>query len=292
MYNNLPVSDAEVFHTAEQNTPYLKEPGVAMMAATACYPENIKPFLAGFDKELGYEDYLTDLMVYVHPAEHITKISGQLCYLSFDRNRTRNDEVWKYLDNIKSSGHGSVLEHANYSFLCWGISRSLTHELVRHRAGVAYSQVSQRYVAGQALRFVERPEYQKDEALHQMFEDRIDKAVVEYNATAAQLMKLQGEGVQLLTGEKKRDLRKKVNQCARSVLPNETEAPIMFTANVRALRHILEMRASGPAEIEIRRLTYKIYSLVKLISPNLFNDYTIEELPDGTPGLKTQYRKV
>ena len=77
-------------------------------------------------------------------GERLAEFAGRLCYMSQKNpaNRTTRD----YLENIKKQGHGSVLEHANYSLLLEGISRSLTHELVRHRAGFAYSQLSQRYV--------------------------------------------------------------------------------------------------------------------------------------------------
>jgi thymidylate synthase (FAD) len=79
-----------------------------------------------------------------------------------------------YFERLTSAGHGSVLEHANFSFLLYAISRSVTHELVRHRAGVGISQVSQRYVSGAVLRFVERPEYQNDPELHAHFEERAE----------------------------------------------------------------------------------------------------------------------
>lgn len=287
----LPSMDAKVFHTIK-GTPFLRDPGVAMLMVPSVCIQNIDLFLAGFDPALNYGDYLKDSYDPVSPADGLVKVAGQLCYMSFDPERTWNKDIGKYLKNIKSSGHGSVLEHPNFSFLLWGISRSLTHELVRHRAGVAYSQLSQRYVSGKALRFVERPEYQNDLDLHDMFCDRIDRAVEEYNAIADKLMAKQQSGDQLLSGEKKRDLRKKVNQCARSCLPNETETAMVFTANARALRHIMEMRVSGPAEIEIRKMGYRVYNCVKSIAPEIFEDYELETLPDGTPGLKTPFRKV
>jgi thymidylate synthase (FAD) len=89
---------------------------------------------------------------------------------SFGPKRTTNDRAERYFANLSSSGHGSVYEHASFSFLCYGISRSTTHEVVRHRAGTAYSQLSQRYVSGKVLRFVERPEYQEVPALNARFQ--------------------------------------------------------------------------------------------------------------------------
>ena len=82
-------------------------------------------------------------------------------------NRTTRD----YLENIKKQGHGSVLEHANYSVLVEGVSRSLTHELVRHRAGWAYSQLSQRYVDESVADFVMPPAIIGDESLERTWRD-------------------------------------------------------------------------------------------------------------------------
>jgi thymidylate synthase (FAD) len=170
------------------------------------------------------------------------------------------------------------LEHANFSFLLYGISRSVTHELVRHRAGVGISQISQRYVSGRVLRFVERPEYQDDPELHAFFEERADRAAAEYEAMADRLLERQKSGAALLDAEHKTDARKKVQQTARSVLPNETEAPMVFTGNVRALRHIIEMRADGHAESEIRNLAARLFLCLATA--------------DGTFEVKTEYRKA
>ena len=77
---------------------------------------------------------------------------------------------------------------SQFFFLWYGVSRTVTHELVRHRAGMGFSQLSQRYVSGKVLRFVERPEYQGNQKLHQKFEDRIDKAATEYESVAQELL--------------------------------------------------------------------------------------------------------
>jgi thymidylate synthase (FAD) len=219
-------------------------------------------------------------------------VAGQACYLSFGPKRTTNAGAAKYFENIKSSGHGSVLEHASFSFLFYGVSRSFTHELVRHRAGTAFSQTSQRYVDGSVLRFVERPEYQEAPDLHARFEAGIDGAAREYAERTDLLLAGQGAGAQLLSGEAKTDLRKKVQQCARSCLPNEAEAPIVFSANIRALRHTIEMRASAHAELEIREVFLRVFLCLCQAEPILFNDYAVERLPDGTHGVTTRHRKV
>lgn len=203
-----------------------------------------------------------------------------------------NDQAERYFRNIKDSGHGSVLEHAGYTFLLYGISRSVTHELVRHRAGMAYSQLSQRYVSGRVLRFVERPEYADDPTLHSLFVERIDRAALEYEEMAERLLDLQKSGSDILSAEARTDMRKKVQQTARSVLPNETEAPIVVTGNARAWRHTIEMRANPHAETEIRALFFSIYLCLAQVDSLLFGDYEARALPDGTFAVDTPYRKV
>jgi thymidylate synthase ThyX len=154
------------------------------------------------------------------------------------------------------------------------------------------SQLSQRFVSGRMLRFVERPEYSSDEELHQQFLERIERAASEYAALSNRLLERQQAGVPILSGEQRTDLRKKVQQAARSVLPNETEAPIVVTGNARAWRHVIEARADAHAEVEIRELAVRIFLCLRLTDPILFGDYTIEQLPDGTYTVKTEYEKV
>src|SRR5204863_5577469 len=114
-----------------------------------------------------------------------------------------------------------------------------------------------RYVSGRMLRFVERPEYQQDEELHNQFLERIERAASEYAALTNRLLEMQQAGVSILSAEARTDLRKKVQQTARSVLPNETEAPIVMTGNARAWRHVIDVRADAHAETDIRELAVR-----------------------------------
>lgn len=282
--------DSKVYFTKE-GTAYLKSPGLALISKPDVDISGIADFLEGFPKDYGFVKYIKD-PVKLPPAEKLTKVAGQTCYMSFGPKRTWNKEAQKYFDNIIFSGHGSVMEHANFSFLIWGVSRSFTHELVRHRAGCAYSQVSQRYVSGRVLRFVERAEYQGDKILHKLFEERIDRAHKEYSEMADYLYAKQEKGYKILSGEQKTDLRKKVQQVSRSLLPNETEAPIVVTANVRAWRHMINMRASNHAEVEIRNVFFNIYKILEDVSPMLFKDFKIVHLSDGTYCVTTRFPKV
>ncbi len=288
--DGFPTIHTPVFRTGA-GTPYLKSPGVVMMARPRTNVAGLAGFLEGFDPELGFPAYPDD-PTRLPDSSQLCKTAGQTCYMSFGVKRTKNEDAAAYFERLTSAGHGSVLEHANFSFLLYGISRSVTHELVRHRAGVGFSQVSQRFVAGSVLRFVERPEYQGDEVLHRLFEERVDRAASEYGGMADRLLERQEDGASMLSADYKTDARKKVQQTARSVLPNETEAPMVFTGNVRALRHIVEMRADAHAESEIRNLAVRIFLCLVTADPILFGDYRIGRLPDGTFSVTTEYRKA
>lgn len=262
-----------------------------MIAQTETNLSGMRKFLQGFDRALEFDKYLDD-PTKLPDIEQLVKAAGQICYVSYGPKRTTNTEASKYFNNIKVSGHGSVLEHADVSFLFYGISRTLTHELVRHRSGFAYSQVSQRYVSGSVLRFVERPEFIDDPELHALFEESIDASAAAYEELAKKLMERQSSGAGVLSAERKTDLRKKVQQCARTLLLNAAEAPIVVSANMRAWRHFIEMRGSEHAEIEIRRLAVMVYRALKEVAPHLFDDYKEIKLSDGSVGVETEYRKV
>ncbi|MGH9418733.1 MAG: FAD-dependent thymidylate synthase, partial [Thermoanaerobaculia bacterium] len=111
-------------------------------------------------------------------GEKLAEFAGRLCYMSQKNPASRATR--EYLENIKKQGHGSVLEHANYSVLLEGVSRSLTHELVRHRAGFAYSQLSQRYVDESDANFVVPPAIVGDETLEKEWTTQIEEAQRSY----------------------------------------------------------------------------------------------------------------
>jgi len=230
--------------------------------------------------------YFSDRPALPHGAQLI-KFAGQLCYLSFGEQRSYNAQASEYLAHIKQSGHGSVLEHYNVSVLLYGVSRAFTHELVRHRAGFGFSQVSQRYVAGKHLRFVESLEHQNYAPLHASFERWIDAAAEEYETREALL--LSRYNIEKPTTEQ----RKAVRQEARRCLPNETEAAIVVTGNLRAWRHFVEQRCSKWADAEACRAAYVTFQGLRNIEPLLWEDYIPgESRPDGLNTLTTPYRKV
>jgi thymidylate synthase (FAD) len=288
--DGFPAIDSPVHHT-QSGTPYLKRAGVVLLAKPQTNVSGLAGFLDGFDPDLRFPEYLDDPTV-LPDSSQLCKTAGQACYASYGPRRTKNENATAYIERLTSAGHGSVLEHASFNFFLYGISRSVTHELVRHRAGAAFSQISQRYVSGSVLRFVERPEYQEDGELHRLFEERADRAAAEYETMAERLLDRQEGGASMLTADYKTDARKKVQQTARSLLPNETEAPMVFTGNVRALRHIIEMRADAHAESEIRNLALRLFLCLRTADPILFGDYELGELPDGTYTVSTKNRKA
>ena len=287
--DGFPSIHSPVYHT-KAGTSYLKAPGVVMLAKPQTNVSGLGDFLRGFDSSLGFPAYIED-PTRLPDSSQLCKTAGQLCYASFGPRRTTNENAAAYFERLTSAGHGSVLEHASFSFLLYGISRSVTHELVRHRH-LNFSQISQRYVSGSVLRFVERSEYADDPELHRLFEERADQAADEYEAMAGRLLERQERGVALLDAEYKTDARKKVQQTARSLLPNETEAPMVCTGNVRALRHVVEMRADEHAESEIRNLAVRMFLCLATADPILFGDYRLQSLPDGTYEVTTEHRKA
>ncbi len=123
-------------------------------------------------------------------GERLAEFAGRLCYMS--QKNPANRATREYLENIKKQGHGSVLEHANYSLLLEGVSRSLTHELVRHRAGFAYSQLSQRYVDESEANFVVPPAVVGDEALENEWRAQVEAAQKSYVRLVEHLMERYG----------------------------------------------------------------------------------------------------
>jgi thymidylate synthase (FAD) len=228
-------------------------------------------------------------------AEVITETAGRVCYMSFAKPRPGGNAA--YLHHIKEVGHGSVLEHAVWNLLVTGVSRSLTHELVRHRAGFGYSQLSQRYVDESVAEYVEPDIIAKDPELHAVWLDAVRHAHAAYvklaEALNAKLADPAAATAAMLPPAADRTARRKAaRQAARSVLPNATETKIFVTGNARALRHFLEMRGSSFAEPEIRKLAGAILDVLQKDSPNLFGDYEKKPLPDGTFEVATKFNKV
>lgn len=252
----------------------VREPRVYLVGRQVVSDPEIARFLA--DEEVSWQ---TDTEV---GAERLAEIAGRVCYMSYGKGRKTNAE---FLSHIIEVGHGSVLEHGVWSFLITGVSRSFTHELIRHRH-FSYSQLSQRYVDESESSFVEPDVIAADPELHAVWTDAV-------NATRAAYDRLvQGLEAKFTDVPEKTLRRKMARQAARSVLPNATETKIFVTGNARALRHFIELRGSEHAEVEIRKVAVAILEIMRREAPNVFADYTLVPLADGTQATHTEHPKV
>ncbi len=217
-------------------------------------------------------------------GERLAEFAGRLCYMSQKNPAGRSTR--EYLENILKQGHGSVLEHANYSLLLEGISRSLTHELVRHRAGFAYSQLSQRYVDESEAAFVVPPAIIGDEALETAWRTQVESAQKTYVSLVEDLMQ------RYAWVSDRVHRRKMAREAARGVLPNSTETKIVVTGNVRAWRTMLELRCGEGAEQEIRRMAIMVLRTMQHEAPAFFNDFEVYLAEDRRESARPGFHKV
>ena len=269
----------------------ITQPSVYMLAKTMIDPHHLNMMKRDFDLAALTSDENPGGL---SSAEYLSEIAGRCCYWSFDKPRPGGNRA--YVDRIKEQAHGSVLEHASFSLLFTGVSRTLTHELVRHRAGFSYSQLSQRYVDESECRFVLPVEIKKGSQEFLNWCQSVKASLDTYKELVDELSTgFLNEYEATLTTKASyvpTELRKRARQTARSVLPGCTETRIVATANARAWRHFLEMRGSRFAEPEIRRLANVVLTMLQSDSPNIFRDYVTEPLPDGTYEITTSLRKV
>lgn len=255
-----------------------------------------KVFLVGETKidEKGLVAYLTYLGVpdWVSNApsdpEKLIEVMGRLCYRSFQPGLNKNvtkirEDNRDYLQNIIKVKHGSVIEHAAVNFIFADVSRVFTHELVRHRVGTAMSQESLRFVRLDDLGFwaptVVRENQEFMDICCRTFQE-LEKLQVEL----AKVMALDKAGTPF-------HKKKVITSAMRRIAPDGLATTIGWSANMRAIRHTIEMRTDPGAEEEIRLVFGKVAKVAIEKYPNLFSDYTME-IVDGLPWYKTENRKV
>jgi thymidylate synthase (FAD) len=255
-------------------------PKVFLVGETRIVPEGLEQFL----EHVGAPEWKSDAP---SDSELLCEVMGRLCYRSFspglNPNVTRVREGNKpYLSNILQVGHGSVLEHASLNFIFADVSRVVTHELVRHRAGVAISQESLRFVRLDNLSAYVPVHIRENE-----------KGMEVFVRTIEHLEELQRELAEIyqINEEKQFDVKKKLTSAFRRIAPIGLATTIGWSCNFRTVRHVIEMRTDPHAEEEIRFLFAEVYRLVCERYPNLFSDYEVE-MVDGLPWVKTGNRKV
>jgi len=193
-------------------------------------------------------------LLYITPdAEKVTETAGRTSYQSLEK---RTESSYKpFIRMLLKNKHESVLEHATASFKISGISRALTHQLVRHRL-CSFTQQSQRYVNENNFNYIEPDEIKNNPTAHEIYIELMERIRNQYS-------ELRDLGI------KKED--------ARFILPNSTESEIIMTANFRELRHVLTLRGEKAAQWEIRRLAIEILKILKKKVPNVFQDMEIDE---------------
>lgn len=217
-------------------------------------------------------------------GERLAEFAGRLCYMS--QRNPAGRTTGEYLTNILRQGHGSVFEHATYVLLIEGVSRSLTHELVRHRAGFGYSQLSQRYVDESDAAFVLPPAIQGDEPLEAAWVAQVESAQAAYVSAVEHLME------RYAWVEDRIHRRKMAREAARSLLPNATETKIVVSANARAWRTMLELRLGEGAEREIRQMAVEVLGVLREQAVSLFADFELYEAEDGALAGRVLHHKV
>jgi thymidylate synthase (FAD) len=261
----------------EPTTKVVREPRVYVVGRQMVDDQALTDFLS----DHGVERWSTDT---AEAGEKLIEVAGRVCYMSFARPRPGGNRA--YIDHLLEVGHGSVLEHSVFNLIITGVSRSFTHELIRHRAGFGYSQLSQRFVDESECEFVEPDAIAEDPELHQVWLETMQTCQRAYRVLA------DGLAAKFAHVGDRTTRRKKAREAARSVLPNATETKIFVTANARALRHFIEMRGDAAADVEIRKVALKILERLRVESPNLFGDYSVIELPEGGQAASTPHRKV
>lgn len=210
-------------------------------------------------------------------AEALLEFCGRVCYMSFGpRQSPRTNR--EYIANLIRSGHESVLEHVSWTMLITGISRAFTHQLVRHRVGFAYSQLSQQYYDQREQRVVMPSVLDQYPDLAAAWRKAVDGAIDSY----ADFIEDLDEAIES-TNMPVKERRRLIRSTARSVLPEGTETTISVTANARAIRHFLSIRGAIEGDEEMRRVSAAILQKLEPTAPAIFQDFFVENMDDGSP---------
>lgn len=209
-----------------------------------------------------------DLTTYSNGGDRVSHFAGRACYQAWDMLREETANDMGYLANIIKQGHFSVLEHGSATFYIEGVSRNLTHELIRHRH-LSYSELSQRYVDMEDANWVIPPAIRSDDGNTMV---PIKNYSGQDNSTHP--LKLYKNIVKnLVKGGK---TRKQAREAARFYLPSGMETKIVVTGNHRAWRDMLQKRYSVHADAEIRELATELLRQLKLIAPGCYQDFPEE----------------
>jgi thymidylate synthase (FAD) len=208
-------------------------------------------------------------------GQALAEFAGRACYQSWDRPNPATATNQGYLDHILQVGHLSVLEHSTATFYLTGLSRAVTHEIIRHRH-FSYSELSSRYVAAEPNAFVEPAAVAADPVLHEKFTAAATAAV---GAHADLLAALESAAEHAPDGTL---ARKQARALAAGLLPAAAQTALVISGSYRTWRHFIGMRATEAADVEIRTIAVDILRRLQDLAPHVFADFRISLLPDGT----------
>lgn len=217
-----------------------------------------------------------------HTGDSLCEFAGRACYGSFGEKQGRNNSI-EYIDNVLKQGHGSILEHANITFFIANASRGIMSQLTRHRAGCAFSIESTHFI-----------KYDKEvtfclcgcEHLGDYDKDTIKEILTRF-------MSMYERTCTNLKMEANFKKKKLIQGIARSLLPIAIESKIIMTCNLRALRHIIELRGAEDNVPEIRVIAREMLKIAKDTAPIIFQDFNYtNSADDGYPICTSIYRKV
>jgi thymidylate synthase (FAD) len=214
-------------------------------------------------------------------GQALAEFAGRACYQAWDKTNPATATNEGYLRHMLEVGHLAVLEHASVSLYVTGLSRSVAAELVRHRH-FAFSQLSQRHVPAEPT-VVEPAVIAEDPELRDRFLAAADAALAAYQELLA------GLEDRLADTPNSTLRRKQALQAARTVLPTALETRLVVTGNYRAWRHLVAMRASEHADVELRELAIACLRALQGVAPHVFGDFRISRLADGTEVAASPY---
>lgn len=248
---------------------------VTLIASTQVHGWPLKDYIGTREWLLPKDDEST------YGSDFLAEFAGRACYQSWSRPNPKTATNASYLAHINQVGHYSVLEHASATFYVEGVSRSLTHELVRHRH-LSYSQLSQRYVDESNVEFVKPSGLGEFDPAAELLDGEVhresDSITGHFYSLSISLRDVYTQAVETLLT--RGFTRKEARQAARAILPNMTETKIVVTGNMRAWRDMLQKRWHVAADAEIREFVGMILNELRSIAPNTFAD--IPGRPYGT----------
>lgn len=216
------------------------------------------------------------LVSYTPDAEKVIASAAKLCYSKVGAEDILEDltqeKIEQFLQILMDLGHESPIEHVNFTFAVEGVSRVLTHQLVRHRIG-SYSQQSQRYVKLEQFEYVIPPSIEASPQAKKIFIETMEKDQKTYDDITNILFESSYQKL-IQQGKKEQDAKlmaeKMAIEDARYVFPNACETKIVFTMNARSLMNFFSHRCCDRAQWEIRQLADEMIKLVKQAAPTLF----------------------